>query len=304
MRKTVLIFGVSSFLGSNLVEALGQDYRIIGTYNATPVRVPGMLTVRCDALKKDSVQRLLGSFRPNITIYAGGLSSLSACHANPKLADALNSAALTNVCSSAERVGSKFIFISSSFVLSGEDVVYHESDTPFPGTSYGSSLATSEFYVQKSCLNYIIFRSCPLYGRAFHPTRRNWLEPIETALAQGQQVGVDDTVFHGHLDVHILAKLIKLGIEKNVTNRLFQITSKDIMSRYDFARLYCQVFGKDENLIVRAQWPMPLDNSQYRSKALEKYNFRMDTKNAEEFFSLRMPTVEESLKATKKRLAS
>jgi dTDP-4-dehydrorhamnose reductase len=64
------------------------------------------------------------------------------------------------------------------------------------------------------------------------------------------------------------------------------------------------VFGKDENLIVRAQWPMPLDNSQYRSKALEKYNFRMDTKNAEEFFSLRMPTIEESLKATKKRLAS
>ncbi len=304
MRKTVLIFGVSSFLGSNLVEALGQDYRIVGTYNTTPVRVPGMLTVRCDVLKKDTVQRLVALFRPHITIYAGGMSSLSACHANPKLADALNSAGLTNVCSSAERVGSKFIFISSSFVLSGEDIVYHESDTPFPGTSYGSSLASSEFYVQKSCLNYIIFRSCPLYGRAFHPTRRNWFEPIETALAQGQQVGIDDTVLHGHLDVHILAKLIKLGIEKNVTNRLFQITSKDIMSRYDFARLYCQVFGKDENLVVRAQWPLPLDDSQYRSKALEKYNFRMDTKNAEEFFSLRMPTVEESLKATKKRLAS
>ncbi len=303
MRKTVLIFGASSFLGSNLVEAFGQDYRIVGTYLTTPVKVPGMLSVRCDVLKKENVQRLLGLFRPQITIYAAGMSSISACHANPKLADALNSAGLTNVCSSAERVGSKFIFVSSSFVLGGEDVSYHESDTPFPGTSYGSSLASSEFYVQKSCLNYIIFRSCPLYGRAYHPTRRNWLEPIESAIVQGQQVAVDDSVSHGHLDVQILAKLIKLGIEKNVTNRLFQITSQNIMSRYDFARLYCQTFGKDENLIVRAQWPLPLDNSQFRSKALEKYNFRMDTKNAEEFFTLRMPTVEESLKATKKRLA-
>ena len=304
MRKTVLIFGVSSFLGSNLVEALGQDYRIVGTYNATPIRVPGMLTVKCDVLKKETVQRLVALFRPHITIYAAGMSSISACHANPKLADALNSAGLTNVCSSAERVGSKFIFISSSFVLSGEDVLYNESDTPFPGTIYGSSLASSEFYVQKSCLNYIIFRSCPLYGRAFHPTRRNWFEPIETALAQGQQVSVDDSVSHGHLDVHILAKLIKLGIEKNVTNRLFQITSKDILSRYDFARLYCQIFGKDENLVARAQWRLPLDDSQFRGKELQNYNFRMDTKNAEQYFSLRMPTVEESIKATKKRLAS
>jgi dTDP-4-dehydrorhamnose reductase len=303
MRKTVLIFGASSFLGSNLIEVLSQDYRLVGTYHTTPVQVPGMLTLRCDALKKDNVQRIVAMVKPDVTIYAGGLSSISACHANPKMADAINSAALINVCSSAERYGSKFVFVSSSFVLGGEDVLYSESDTPFPSTVYGTALASSEFYVQKSCLNYIIFRSCPLYGRAFHPTRRNWLEPIESALVQGNPIAIDDHVSHGHLDVQILAKLIKLGIEKNVTNRLFQVTSKDIMSRYDFAREYCKVFGLNEDLVQRTQWTLPLDGMNARGKSRSTYSYKMDTKNVEEFFGLRMPTIEETLKATKKRLA-
>lgn len=304
MRKTILIFGASSFLGSNLIEGLKHDFRIVGTFYDTQVRIPGVLTLRCDVLKKDMVNRLVAQFRPDVTIYAAGMSSIAGCHANPKLADALNSAGLINVCSSAERFGSKFVFISSSFVLGGEDITYHESDTPFPATVYGGSLASSEFYVQKSCLNYIIFRSCPLYGRAYHPTRKNWLEAVENAVALGQQVSLDDHVFHGHLDVQLLAKLLKLAIDKNVTNRLFQVTSKNIMSRYEFARQYCQLFGKDENLIARAQWPVPIDDAQFRGKPLEKYKYHMETKNAEEFFCLKFPTVEDSIKATKKRLSS
>ncbi|MBY0516143.1 MAG: sugar nucleotide-binding protein [Bacteriovoracaceae bacterium] len=302
MRKTLLIFGASSFLGSNLIESLKNDYRIIGTYFETPLRIPGILTLRCDVLKKDTVNRLVAQFRPDVTIYAAGLSSITACHANPKLADALNSAGLINVCSSAERFGSKFVFISSSYVLGGEDIVYNESDTPFPGTSYGGSLASSEFYVQKSCLNYIIFRSCPLYGRAYHPTRKNWFEALEGVISQGLPANMDDHVLHGFLDVQLLAKIIKLAIEKNVTNRLFQVTSRDVLSRYEFSKLYCQIFKKDESLVARTQWPLPLDDSQFRSKALEKYHYKMNTTNAEEFFNLKFPSIEESLKATKKRL--
>ncbi len=303
MRKTVMIFGVSSFLGSNLLEALASHYRIIGVFHKTTVDLPNVLTIRCDVLKKDNVNRLIALFRPDVTVYAAGLSNITACHANPKLADALNSAGLINVCSSAERFGSKFVFVSSSYVLAGEDVVYHESDTPFPATVYGSSLASSEFYVQKSCLNYIIFRSCPLYGRAYHPTRSNWFEPIELALAQGRTVALDDRVEHGCLDVQILARVIRLAIEKGVTNRLFQITTRDTASRYDFARSYAKVFGRDEDLITRAQWKFPIDTGHFRKQALERYVFKMDTKNAEEYFGLRFPSIEESLLATKKRLA-
>lgn len=305
MRKTVLIFGASSFVGSNLVESLKEDFRVITTFHQSPITFPGVLSVGCDVHNKDRVTRLIQALRPDVTIYAAGLSSIAACHINPKLADAMNSAGLINVCSSAERIGSKFIFFSSSFVLGGEDIAYKESDTPFPTTSYGMTMGSSEFFVQKSCLNYIIFRSCPLYGRSYHPKRKNWFEALEKSIALGLPVAMDDHVLHGHLDVKLLAKLVKLSIQQNVTNRLLQVSSKDIMSRHDFGKLYCDMFKKDENLITRGQWDLPINSTQVRmAKVMSKYHFRMDLKNAEEFFNFRFPTVEESLQETKKRLSS
>ena len=303
MRKTVLIFGASSFVGSNLVESLRDEFRVITTFHNSPLSIPGVLSLPCDVHNKDKVSRLVQTLRPHVTIYAAGLSSIAACNANPKLAAALKSAGLINVCSAAERVSSKFIFFSSSFVLGGEDMVYKESDTPFPTTTYGSTLASSEFFVQKSCLNYIVFRCCPLYGRTYHPKRRNWFESLEKSIALGLPVAMDDHVLHGHLDVQLLAKLVKISIQQNVTNRLLQVSSKDVLSRYDFAKLYCQLFKKDENLVTRAQWELPPDGNQARmARALAKYNYKMDLKNAEEFFKFRFPTVEESLTGTRKRL--
>src|SRR5688572_27476615 len=121
MKKTVLIFGVSSFVGSNLALMLKDDYRVIGTYHKTPVEIPGITCYPCDVLKKDYVMNLTGLFKPDFTIYAIGLSSLTECKNFPKLADALNTNGAINACTASERYGSKFIFISSSYVLGGED---------------------------------------------------------------------------------------------------------------------------------------------------------------------------------------
>lgn len=299
MRRTILIFGASSFLGSNLLEVLKKNYRIIATYKDTPIEYPGIHIYRCDGLKKDRVNHLIGLTKPDVTIYAGGLSSLTACQSNPKLSDALNSAALINVCSAAERYSSKFIFVSSSFVLGGENVDYLESDTPFPVTTYGSSLASSEFYVQKSCLNYIIFRCAPLFGKSYHPKRRNWIESIERSVVKGLVAGVDDQIEHGYMDPSILANIIHLAIEKNVTNRLFQISSQDTMSRYDFARRYIKSHGLDENLVGRAQWNFPLDESSSRGRAKDYFKYKMSVRNAEEYFQIKLPSVDELIKTQK-----
>jgi dTDP-4-dehydrorhamnose reductase len=305
MRKTVLIVGASSFVGSNLAETLREDFRVVATYHNTQLTIPGVLTVPCDVHRKESVTRLLSLTKPDFTIYAAGLSSLTACHANPKLADAMNSAGLINVCSSAERYGSKFVFLSSSYVLGGENVSYKESDTPFPATVYGTTLSSSEFYVQKSCLNYVIFRCCPLYGRGLHPTRRNWFEVLEGQLAKAQPVVVDDTVLHGWLDVQLMTKLMRTALLQNVTNRLLQISSRDVLTRYEFSKLYCKFFQRDENLITRGNWEFPLDENAARmSKGVAKPRFQMDVQNAEEYFNIRFPTVEESLLGSRKRLAS
>ena len=302
MKKTILIFGVSSFVGSNLLESLKDDFRIVGTYHTTPVSIPGITCLPCDVLRKDYVSNLTAIFRPDITIYAVGMSSLKECQLAPKKSDALNSAGAVNCCMASERYGSKFIYLSSGFVLGGDDTLYREGDTPFPATSYGNSLSTTEFYIQRSCLNYLIFRCAPLYGRGFNPTHANWFETLQTAFAKNEPVYADDSVTTGFLDVQLLGKVIKATIAKGVTNRLLQITTKDNMTRYEFAKLYAKIFKKDEGLIQKTTGLFPAETPKNSNKAQTSHHFRMDTANIEEILGVQMPKIEESLMLTYKRL--
>jgi dTDP-4-dehydrorhamnose reductase len=301
MKKTILIFGVSSFIGSNLVELLKDEFRIIGTYHDTPVSIPGVTCIPCDVLRKEYVTSIVARFRPDLTIYAVGLSSLKGCQLHPKQADALNSAGAVNCCTASERIGSKFVFLSSGFVLGGVDTVYREGETPFPNTTYGSSLSSTEFYVQRSCLNYLILRCAPLYGRSYNPEHNNWFENLQLSFAKGEPVYVDDSVHTGFLDIHIMIRILKLTLAKDVTNRLFHVSSKDFMTRYEFARMYAKIFRKDEGLIQKTTGRFPVDKHKDDNNS---YYYRLDTSNIEEFLNTKMPKVEDSLHLTYKRLSA
>jgi dTDP-4-dehydrorhamnose reductase len=298
-KKTILIFGASSFVGSNLIELLKDEFRIVATYHLTPIKIPGITCVPCDVLKKEYVQSIVARFRPDLTIYAVGMSSLKECQLWPKEADALNSAGAVNCCTATERIGSKFILLSSGFVLGGEDTIYREGETPFPNTAYGITLSSTEFYVQRSCLNYLILRCSTLYGRSYNPAHNNWFENLQYAFAKGETVMMDDSVHTGILDVQIMIRILKATLEKEVTNRLLHVSSSDFMTRFEFARLYAKIFRKDESLIQRLSGRFPVEKNKEENS---NYYYRLETSNIEELLNTKMPSVEESLGLTYKRL--
>lgn len=307
MKKTVLIVGISSFLGSNLAQVLRDQFRVVGTYFKTPVELPGITCYPCDIFKKDYISSLIGLIKPDFTIYAVGMSSLMECKLFPKQADALNAAGAINCCVASERHGSKFIYISSCYVMAGDDVFYRESDTPFPNTIYGSTVSSAEYYVQRSCLNYLILRSGPLYGRSYGPRHPHWFEFLQSALSQNAGFQTDDSVTTGFMDVVIFGRILKQILLSQVTNRLFQVTSSDTSNRYDFAKIVAKIFRKDENLIQKGYIAFPSDSAGANSKMGAKtqssqYFFKMDLTNIESFLGMKMPTIDDSLGLTYKRL--
>ena len=110
-----------------------------------------------------------------------------------------------------ERYGSKFIYISNSYVFSGEkDQIYLENDSPMPCCTFGSSVAQAEFYIQKSCLNYLIFRTTELYGRSVNIHQRTWFEELEHHALSNKKLSCD-----GHLyNLFFRHSAIYLCIEK------------------------------------------------------------------------------------------
>lgn len=303
-KKTILIFGISSFIGSSFAEILRKDYRVVGTYYNTPVDIPGILTIKCDVHQKEMVQKVTFLFKPDITIYAIGLTDLAACQEFPKVADALNTAGVFNVSQASERYNSKFIYFSSSYIFSGEDTLFRENDTPMPTSIYGNTVASSEFYIQKSCLNYIIFRCAPIFGRSYNKNALTWLEVLERYNFKNEKIVCDNKIYTGFIDVWTVAEVLKMAIDKNVTNRLFQISSSDVMNRYEFAKKYMEIFKGNTSLLSKGDWSFPRTENQIALQGLgEELYFRMDLHNVEQLFDIEMPTVEESLEKTSKLLS-
>ncbi|MBF0300235.1 MAG: sugar nucleotide-binding protein [Oligoflexia bacterium] len=299
IKKTVLIFGISSFVGSNLAEFLKKDYRVFGTYYKSEIHIPDILTIPCDILNREVIQSILYAIKPDIVIYAIGLSKFGLAADVDKDLNALNTLGVFNVANYSERYKSKLCYISSSYIFPGIDKVFNENDTPDPCTEYGKTKSSAEFFIQKSCLNYIIFRSSSLYGRSFNPKRMNNFELLESKLIKGISVICDGNVYLGHLDVMYLALIIKMSIENDVTNRLFQIGSTDVASFYDFARKYARIAKLNENLITKGKWQFPEVKKEVNDEEVGyKRFFKLSIDNLESCFSVKMPTIEESIEFT------
>lgn len=302
MKKTVLIFGISSFVGSNLGSFMKNDYRVIGTYYQNPVVIPGVTCLPCDVLRKDLVSNLIRIFKPDIVIYAIGMSSLTECRLNPKLADALNTAGAVNCCVASERQGSLYVYISSAFVFGGEDHLSREGDTPLPITNYGQIVSTSEFFIQRSSLYYLILRCSPLLGRSYSNRHENWFESVQYAFAQHKQVEADDSVVSGFLDIYVMYKILHSLLEKNIINRLLHVSSSDYMTRYELARQYASIFKKDASLVHKVNGAFPVDPAKLNRIKAGAFYFKLDTSNLEQILGTGMPKILDSLQLIHKRL--
>ncbi|MCY4643070.1 MAG: sugar nucleotide-binding protein [Bacteriovoracales bacterium] len=299
-KKTILIFGISSFVGSNLAEYLKKDYRVIGTYKNNPVEIEGILTFPLDILSQEAIQLALASFLPEITIYCVGLSSLEACHANEGEANILNATGAFNVVGFTERYKSRLIYISSAYVFAGERIMYQEEDMAISNSSYGKSKASAEFFIQKTCLNYLILRCCDFYGRGLLEERATWFEILQKKLFEGIDVGLDDSIKVGFLDVIYLAMIIKISIEKDIHNKLFHISSTDIMSGYEFALQYAKLFDENETLIAKKFRPFPnIESSMIQPRFGQDFEYQIEIENAQSVFNVKMPSISESLALTK-----
>jgi len=294
MKKTILIFGINSFIGSNLSHSLRKKYRIVGTYFSHEVHISGITTIKCDVLKRDEISRVISVFKPDYVLYAVGLHSLQECLIHPKKADQLNSAGAINCCTISERHGCKFIYISSAFVFGGDQECYTEADTPFPLTIYGNFVSSTEFYIQRSSLNYLILRCSYLFGSSLNPMKSHWFEQLQLALEQKKTIEVDDSVELGFLHMNWVGEVLLKLLDEGTTNRLFHLSSVDYMTKFKFATLYAKTHHKDESLIIPVAVEFPVEKFKMKTQT-NSLGFRLACMNIEDIINQPIPTCERQL---------
>lgn len=297
-NKSILILGISSFVGSNLAEFLKKDYKIFGTYFENKVELPDILTFPCDILNSEQVESCLRIIRPDFTIFCPGVSSVSDCHDDPIRAQRLNANGLYFVTEKCHKYNSTLIYISTAMVFSGEKESYAEINIADFNTLLGQTKSSGEYFLETSFPDYLIFRCCQLYGRGIIPKRTNFFEQLE----KQEEFFCDDTLLTGFLDINYLGMIISLAIDNNLRNLLLNVCSTNILTRFQFANQYAKIFKIDPGFIKKTEVKLPYIAGK-NSASEKKLTFQLNTKNIENYLNIIPPTIEESLDFTFRRFS-
>jgi dTDP-4-dehydrorhamnose reductase len=302
--KTIVIYDISTFVGSNLANFFKKKYKLFGFYRVTPVEIPGVICLPLNVLDRRDVRLTMSTIAPDVIIFNTDANTDS-CEKSDYKDIMIHRSGIININEYCKKNNTKFIYISSHFVFRGEDDLYVETRISAPLTVYGKILSEMEFVIQRSFQNYLIIRTAHLYGRSILYDHPMLLEKLERDINESKSMAIDNKVGCGFLDVDYLALVIDLALDNNSCNKMWQLSSKDIMTNFEFANLYAKIFYNMESFGKKGVWPFPFKSIFVANKVSREINhiFHMSVANLENSLGISCPTIQESLEYTFKKFA-
>lgn len=267
MQK-LLIFGSNGLLGQNLVKRFIDEFNIFAASLEADNYIPDLIGQydSLDFSNRSQTKELIERIKPDVIINAAAFTNVDACEDEREKCWAANVRAVENILESAGPYKPVLVHISTDYVFDGFDGPYRETDQPNPRGNYARSKRAAENIIQSGNLEYLIIRTQVLYGTGRN-VRPNFVTWLIDQLGSGKKARiVDDQIGNPSYAPDVSEAIFRLLAKKRYG--LFHVSSPDSVSRYDFARLICQVFDLDEELIERTtsdqfvqKAPRPMNSS-------------------------------------------
>ncbi|MER7460151.1 sugar nucleotide-binding protein [Micromonospora sp. NPDC126480] len=135
----LLVVGASGFLGGEVCrQAVTAGERVVGTYHAGAVAVPGVAARWLDVTDRSAVRALLAEVRPDAVI------------ATPYRYDdwSVTADGAAHVAYAAAEVGARLVHLSSDALHAGRPTPYRDDEPPTPVFPYGAAKAAAETAVR------------------------------------------------------------------------------------------------------------------------------------------------------------
>ena len=247
--KSVLIVGGSGLIGGILAKKLREGYKVYATYCKHPSVIPGVTFLPMDVENRNWVKRVVYTTQPNVVIYAAGNDSMEWAEKNAKISEKLHADGPTTLASSTDIMQPRFIYLSNAYLFDGSRGNYHENDTILPGTVIGRMKSGGENVTKSKCLNYIILRASPLFGRS-NGYNLSLMDRLRMALDRGQRIELSTDERHSFGYAEGLCDMVIRLIGSGVKNRIFHYGGLTKMNHFEFGRAFAKRFGYDPNLVV------------------------------------------------------
>lgn len=163
--KKILVTGYSGFIGNNLIKKLGKRYKIVGVSNVKN-SIHSITKIRKD-IRNLSYRDIPKDI--SYIIHLAAISDISYCQKNPSECFDVNIRGTQNLLEISRKIGSKFLFVSTSHVYGIPSKLPVSEDHPkSPASVYATSKLAGEIISESYAKNYgmdiSIVRLFSVYG--------------------------------------------------------------------------------------------------------------------------------------------
>jgi dTDP-4-dehydrorhamnose reductase len=242
----VLITGASGLLGINLAMQASQQHTVFGTVNSHALSTDAFSVLQTDLSAPGAVERLLDDAQPDWVIHCAALADVEACESDPLRARQLNSELPEKLARHVARGGARMVHLSTDSVFDGQRGNYSEEDAPNPINVYARTKLEGEVAVASTNPQAIIAR-VNLYGWSL-TGKRSLAEFFYNNLSAGRQVLGFTDVYFCPLLANELGNILLKMLEMRLSG-LYNVVSRECISKYEFGVRLARKFGLPEELI-------------------------------------------------------
>lgn len=291
----IFISGGTGLLGTSIISTLKDKFDLVGTYYSNQIFVPKVPYVKLDLMKKNDTHHIIEEEKPDIVIHTAALTNVDYCEENKLNAKMVNVDGTRNIAEACTNINAKIIYISSDFVFDGKKGNYSEEDEPTPINYYSKTKLDGENVVKDVCSDFLIIRTS-IYGWNIGG-KSNFATWVINNLEQDSPISAVTDQYSSlmlandcALALNTLIKLDKKGV--------FNVASKNRISKFDFAMKLAEILDFDNGLIKPVSSEELLKGRVQRARRPMDVSLRVS--RFENETGLQLPTIEEGLKHMKK----
>ena len=286
------ITGASGMLGTALINELSNKHEVFATARKKGVEKENINWQCFDLTDIQKLKKWLVDNNPDVVVHCAALVNVDECEKNESYAELLHIQSTKVLSEYLVEINGTLIYISTDSVFDGDKLTpYTEIDKPNPVNIYAQTKLYGENYVL-SMKNGLVLRTNIIgWSRTNSISFAEW---VLKGLIEQKPLTLFKDVLFSPLHVDDLSKVIIRAIEKKVSG-LFNASSKDWMSKYNFGLIMADVFR------------MPIDNiietssDEFLLKAKRPKNMILSNKKLSKLIGYDFPTIRDAINLMEKQ---
>jgi dTDP-4-dehydrorhamnose reductase len=253
--KKVLLIGAKGQVGQELQLTLPSLGEVISVGRE-----------ELDLTNSEKISQLISEIHPDYLVNAAAYTAVDKAETESELAYAINATAPQTMAAVANKIGSKFLHISTDYVFDGQkNTPYLETDLTNPLSIYGRSKLAGEEQIQDSNSNALILRTAWVYGSY---GKGNF---VKTMLRLGKEREelkvVVDQVGSPTWAKDIAEAITGLLINANSPAGIYHFTNSGVASWFDLSKAIFEE-AKISGIPLKIQRVIPITTAEYPTPAV------------------------------------